>query len=163
MKYRLEKITFWEELRKLRLIALEDSPEWFAARLEVEQIRSGEEWMSELATAEWRVIRDGEKNIGMMAVSAAEAIRDADCWLFGCWIAPEYRGQGIMTLIVNELDEICKSKNWSKQGLGVWPNNVRAIRSYEKFGFYVAGEPRPSRSRPDQLYIPMYRHLPNTQ
>ncbi|MFM8751684.1 MAG: hypothetical protein ACKOEB_00595 [Actinomycetota bacterium] len=88
MKYRLEKITFWEELRKLRLIALEDSPEWFAARLEVEQIRSGEVWMSELATAEWRVIRDGEKNIGMMAVSAAEAIRDADCWLFGCWIAP---------------------------------------------------------------------------
>ncbi|MFM8752910.1 MAG: hypothetical protein ACKOEB_06935, partial [Actinomycetota bacterium] len=67
MNYRLEKITFWEELRTLRLSALEDSPEWFAARLEVEQTRSDEEWINELATAEWRVIRDGEKSIGMMA------------------------------------------------------------------------------------------------
>jgi RimJ/RimL family protein N-acetyltransferase len=161
--FEITKFESWQQLRDLRLHALEDSPEWFAARLEVEKIRSGEEWINELATAEWRVIRDGEKSIGMMAVSAAEAIRDADCWLFGCWIAPEYRGQGLMTLIINELDEICKTKNWSKQGLGVWPNNVRAIRSYEKFGFYVAGEPRPSRSRPDQLYVPMYRHLPNAQ
>ncbi|NCX38309.1 MAG: acetyltransferase, partial [Actinobacteria bacterium] len=49
------------------------------------------------------------------------------------------------------------------QGLGVWPNNERAIRAYKKYGFYEGGEPRPSRSRPEQLYIPMFRHLPKPQ
>lgn len=150
----------WQELRDIRLRALEDSPEWFAARIEVESARTPEEWKSELEAAQWRLITKLNETAGMMAVSKAEPLRDADCWLFGCWVTPEFRGHGVMDVIIDELDEICRSEGWVKQGLGVWPNNERAIRAYTKYGFYVGGEPRPSRSRPEQLYIPMFRHLP---
>lgn len=153
----------WDELRNLRLRALEDSPEWFAAKFEVESARPPEDWNMELKTAHWRVIADTNKTVGMMAVSIADPLRDADCWLFGCWIAPEFRGQGLMNLIIDELDQICRKEGWFKQGLGVWPNNERAIRAYKKHGFCQIGDTRPSRIRPEQLYIPMFRSLPKPE
>jgi ribosomal protein S18 acetylase RimI-like enzyme len=68
---------------------------------------------------------------------------------------------GIMEFMIDELDVISRDKGWSRQGLGVWPNNLRAIRAYERLGFYKVGEPLQSRSRPEQLYQPMFRHLPS--
>ena len=162
MSFSVRTFENWEELRNLRLRALEESPEWLAAKIEVESARNPEDWERELETAHWRLIADSNNTAGMMAVSKAEPLRDADCWLFGCWIAPEFRGQGVMKVIIDELDQICRTEGWVKQGLGVWPNNERAIRAYKKYGFYAGGEPRQSRSRPEQLYIPMFRHLPNS-
>ena len=159
MSFEIRSFADWQELRHIRLRALEDSPEWFAAKFEVESARTPDDWQSELETAQWRLITKEGENVGMMAVSKAEPLRDADCWLFGCWIAPEFRGQRVMDLIIDELDQICRKEGWAKQGLGVWPNNERAIRAYKRYGFYEGGEPRQSRSRPEQLYIPMFRHL----
>ncbi|NBU93841.1 MAG: acetyltransferase, partial [Actinobacteria bacterium] len=45
-------------------------------------------------------------------------------------------------------------------GLGVWPENERAIAAYLKLGFIKGEKPLPSRSRPDKMYLPMYRNLP---
>lgn len=159
MSFEIRSFAGWQELRHIRLRALEDSPEWFAAKFEVENARTPDDWQSELETAQWRLITKEGENVGMMAVSKAEPLRDADCWLFGCWIAPEFRGQRVMDLIIDELDQICRNEGWAKQGLGVWPSNERAIRAYKRYGFYEGGEPRQSRSRPEQLYIPMFRHL----
>lgn len=160
--FAVRKFRNWQELCDLRLRSLQDSPEWFAAKLEVERLKTPEEWKAELETAHWRLIQESNEAVGMMAVSPAEPIRGADCWLFGCWIAPDYRGRGIMGLIIEELDQICRIQGWTKQGLGVWPNNERAIRAYKRYGFYEGGEPRPSRSRPEQLYLPMFRQLPKS-
>ena len=163
MECEIRKFRDWEELRDLRLRSLEDSPEWFAAKIEVESTKTPEEWRAELEAAHWRLITQSNEVVGMMAVSPAEPIRGADCWLFGCWIAPEYRGQGIMGVIIEELDRISRLHGWEKQGLGVWPNNERAIRAYKRYGFYEGGEPLQSRSRPGQLYLPMFRHLPKSE
>lgn len=161
MHFKARPFLDWKELRALRLRSLQDSAEWFAARLEIESAKSKEEWDRDLSESHWRVLIAGESLIGMMAVSAAEASRNCDCWLFGCWIEPSFRGQGGMDLIIEEMDRICMDEGWRKQGLGVWPNNHRAIRAYKRYGFYEGGEPRPSRSRPGQMYLPMFRILPN--
>lgn len=163
MEFHIGPCLDWQQLRDMRLRALYESPQWFAAKIEVESVRKPEEWKKELETAHWRLIADSKNNVGMMAVSPAEPIRGADCWLFGCWIAPEFRGQGLMDFVIEELDRICRMEGWEKQGLGVWPNNERAIRAYKRYGFYEGGEPRPSRSRPEQLYVPMFRHLPKSE
>ena len=152
----------WERLRDLRLRVLQDSPEWFAAIHAIESQRIETEWREEAKKSHWRVITNGE-DIGLMAVSAAEPIRECDCWLSSCWIDPKYRGQGLMKMIIDELDAICESEGWVTQGLGVWPHNLRAIKSYEKYGFEKVGEPKQSRSRPDQLFQPMFRHRQNTK
>ena len=151
----------WERLRDIRLLALKESPEWFAAIYENESRRPDSVWQSEAVTAHWRVITENGKDIGLMAVAAAEAIRECDCWLFSCWIDPSFRGHGIMKMMIDELDVICEDQGWVIQGLGVWPHNIRAIKSYEKYGFEKSGEPKPSRSRPDQLFQPMFRRRPN--
>ena len=126
----------------------------------------GDESLSEkdFEKIEKKMLENAKKDatFNLYSVSKADALRDADCWLFGCWIAPEFRGQGLMKLIIDELDQVCREEGWVKQGLGVWPNNERAIRAYKRHGFYQDGEPRPSRSRPTQLYIPMFRYLPRS-
>jgi len=152
----------WDRLRELRLRALRESSEWFAARVEVEELKSESEWRALCSEESWRTFVENGRDIALMGVSVAEPIRGCDCWLFSCWIEPEYRGKGIMDLMIKELDAISREKGWSKQGLGVWPNNERAIRAYERLGFYKDGEPLQSRSRPGQLYQPMFRHLPNS-
>ena len=87
MRFGVRTFENWEELRNLRLRALEESPEWFAAKIEVESARNPEDWERELETAHWRLIADSNNTAGMMAVSKAVPLRAADCWLFGCWIA----------------------------------------------------------------------------
>ena len=113
MSFSVRTFENWEELRNLRLRALEESPEWFAAKIELESARNPEDWERELETAHWRLIADSNNSAGMMAVSKAEPLRDADCWLFGCWIAPEFRGQGLMKMIIDELDQICRTEGWA--------------------------------------------------
>ena len=153
----------WQRLRAIRLRALEESPEWFAALYEKEWQRPDSEWQKEASTAHWRAISREGIDIALMGVAVAEPIRECDCWLFSCWIEPSYRGRGIMKLMIDELDVICHDQGWIIQGLGVWPHNIRAIKSYEKYGFEKAGEPKPSRSRPDQFFQPMFRRRPNSQ
>jgi GNAT superfamily N-acetyltransferase len=114
-------------------------------------------------TNHWRAISSEGNDIGLLGVAVAEPIRECDCWLFSCWIEPEFRGLGIMKLMIDELDVICLEENWTLQGLGVWPHNIRAIKSYEKYGFEKTGEPKASRSRPGQLFQPMLRHRPDSQ
>ena len=41
----------------------------------------------------------------------------------------------------------------------MWPENKRAIAAYLKLVFVEGGKPIPSRSKPGQLYLPMYRNL----
>ncbi len=151
----------WERLRELRLRALHESPEWFAARVEVEELKREVEWQDLCRAESWRAFVLDGSDIALMGVSVAEPIRGCDCWLFSCWVEPKFRGTGIIDLMIKELDLICLENGWKKQGLGVWPENIRAIRAYERLGFRKAGEPRKSRSRPDQLYQPMFRHLPS--
>jgi ribosomal protein S18 acetylase RimI-like enzyme len=76
------------------------------------------------------------------------------------WLEEAYRGQGIPKIMLEWLDNLCISKGWKKQGLGVWPENERAIASYLKLGFVKGEKPLPIRSRPDKMYLPMYRNLP---
>ena len=76
----------WQRLRDIRLRALEESPEWFAALYKKESQRPDSEWQKEASTAHWRAISSEGSDIGLMGVAVAEPIRECDCWLFSCWI-----------------------------------------------------------------------------
>jgi len=136
-----------ERLRNLRLAALKDAPYAFGAQYEVDKEKPISFWQQSIADTNWFfVATNGE---------------GSDCWIFGWWIAPNYRGRGVTALMLGKIDEFCLEKNWQKQGLGVWPENERAIAAYRKLGFTSGAGPIPSRSKPGQLYLPMYRNLPN--
>jgi RimJ/RimL family protein N-acetyltransferase len=112
-----------------------------------------------LVNSNWFFTSIDGVDIGLIGVEKAAKDRGSDCWISGWWIAQSFRGQGVAALMLNAIDKFCIENKWLKQGLGVWPENQRAIAAYLKLGFIAGGEPIPSRSKPGQLYLPMYRNL----
>ena len=147
-------------LREIRLRALADAPYAFGADYKVESEKPVEYWQDYLINTDWCFAVSDGKDIGLLAVDKADADRGSDCWMSSWWLEDSYRGQGIPKLMLDWLDKLCDEKGWHKQGLGVWPENERAIAAYLKLGFIKGEKPLPSRSRPDKMYLPMYRNLP---
>jgi len=147
-------------LRKLRLRALADAPYAFGADYKVESEKPIEYWQDYLKNTDWCFAVIDGVDIGLLAVDKADTDRNSDCWMASWWLEETYRGQGIPKLMLDWLDNLCISKGWKKQGLGVWPENERAIAAYLKLGFVKGEKPLQSRSRPEKMYLPMYRNLP---
>ena len=148
-----------DRLRALRLAALKDTPDAFGSKYEDEVNKPISEWQDRLKNTHWCfVVADGV-DIGLLAVDRAEKDRNSDCWLSSWWIKVEFRGSGIPKLMLSWLEQLCRENNWEKIGLGVWPENIRAITAYKKLGFTQANELLPSRSIPGLMYLAMYRDV----
>jgi ribosomal protein S18 acetylase RimI-like enzyme len=148
-----------DRLRSLRLAALKDTPSAFGAKYEDEAEKPILDWQNRLNNTYWCfVVADGV-DVGLLAVDRAEKDRNSDCWLSSWWIHQDHRGSGIPKLMLNWLEQLCIEKKWEKIGLGVWPDNLRAISAYKKLGFTEAEKLLPSRSIPGLMYLAMYRNV----
>ena len=146
-------------LKSLRLSALKDTPEAFGAKYEDELLIQDSQWQERMVNTQWCfVVADGV-DVGLLAVDRAEKDRNSDCWLSSWWIHQDHRGSSIPKLMLNWLEQLCVEKNWEKIGLGVWPDNLRAISAYKKLGFTEAEKLLPSRSIPGLMYLAMYRNV----
>lgn len=146
-------------LKSLRLSALKDAPYAFGAKHEDELLIPDTQWQERLKNTYWCfVVADGV-DIGLLAVDKADKDRNSDCWLSSWWVADEFRGQGVAQLMMDWVIELSKENQWQIIGLGVWPENLRARSAYKKLGFVEADKPLPSRSKPGQMYLGMYRQV----
>ena len=149
----------FDRLRALRLAALKDTPDAFGAKYEDEVEKPILDWQNRLKNTHWCfAVADGV-DVGLLAVDRAEKDRNSDCWLSSWWIHQDHRGSGIPKLMLNWLEQLCIEKKWEKIGLGVWPDNLRAISAYKKLGFTEAEKLLPSRSIPGLMYLAMYRNV----
>ena len=148
-----------DRLRALRLAALKDTPDAFGAKYEDEVNKPISEWEDRLKNTHWCFVVSEGVDVGLLAVDKAEKDRNSDCWLSSWWIKDEFRGSGIPKLMLTWLEQLCRENNWKKIGLGVWPENIRAIAAYKKLGFTEAQELLPSRSIPGLMYLAMYRNV----
>ena len=148
-----------DRLRALRLAALKDTPAAFGAKYEDEVNKPILEWQDRLKNTHWCFVVSEGVDVGLLAVDKAEKDRNSDCWLSSWWIKDEFRGSGIPKLMLTWLEQLCRESNWKKIGLGVWPENIRAIAAYKKLGFTEAQELLPSRSIPGLMYLAMYRNV----
>ena len=149
----------FDRLRALRLAALKDTPDAFGAKYEDEAEKPILDWQNRLKNTNWCfVVADGV-DVGLLAVDRAEKDRNSDCWLSSWWIHQDHRGSGIPKLMLNWLEQLCIEKKWGKIGLGVWPDNLRAISAYKKLGFTQGKALLPSRSIPGLMYLAMYRNV----
>ena len=154
------KLSEAARLRVIRLQALKDAPYAFGADFQKESEKDLSYWQDNLNNTNWCIAVDNGRDIGLLAVDLADADRGSDCWLSSWWIDQNYRGQGVSKLMLQWLDQLCVEKGWHKQGLGVWPENEAAIDVYLKLGFTKGDKELQSRSRPEKMYLPMYRNLP---
>jgi RimJ/RimL family protein N-acetyltransferase len=148
-----------QRLRSLRLAALKDAPYAFGAKHEDELLISDSQWQDRLKYTHWCFVAADGVDIGLLAVDKADKDRNSDCWLSSWWINDAFRGQGVAALMMEWVIKLSKENEWKIIGLGVWPENLRARNAYKKLGFVEADKPLPSRSKPGQMYLGMYRQV----
>jgi GNAT superfamily N-acetyltransferase len=147
----------WQRLRDIRLASLVESPEAFGADYEVLSKFGEQQWREIFASLSYLVANLDEKDIAVMSIENLEGDFGATCWIGGCWTDPEHRGVGALRAMFDYLDHHAGSRDWSKQGLGVWIDNYSAIAAYEKLGFVAMGEPQESTRKPGKFYQRMIR------
>ena len=147
----------WQRLREIRLNSLKDSPDAFGGTFEAESQMEKEEWEVKFTTLDFLIVSTDQIDIAIMSVEVLNGDHGAKCWIGGCWSDPRYRGQGALRALFDFLDEQTDLKNWRRQGLGVWADNVDAIAAYKAIGFSEAGEKQPSQRQPGRFYIHMVR------
>ena len=72
-------------------------------------------------------------------------------------VLPEYRRQGIASLLLEKLTDFAKEKNLSFISLEVRASNISAISLYEKFGYKKEGERKNFYTSPQENAIIMTR------
>jgi RimJ/RimL family protein N-acetyltransferase len=148
----------WQLLRDVRLQALVDSPEAFAADVSTERSMGEAQWRERLADDTWAAVRRGGASIGVLGVSAPAPHGAADGWIHSWWIAPEARGTGAARALLAWVDTLGHHRAWTRIGLGVWAENTAAIEVFAALGF-AAQEPRPSSRYAGRHYVAMVREL----
>ena len=123
----------WQVLRDVRLRALRDSPSSFTSTAERESAYDEDMWRAR--TANTVVAFEGGAAAGLACSIIDE---DGRAQLVAMWVAPEARGNGAATAIVDAIAGKAEADGLSL-GLCVYVDNGRAKRFYERYGF-VAGE-----------------------
>ena len=146
----------WERLRNIRIRALIENPEAFGADLTEIQLRTKDGWLKDYAKEDYLVASINSVDVGMLYIEVLNGDHGATCWIGGCWTDSAYRGKGVMRALFNYIDKNAVQRNWTRQGLGVWTDNLSAIKAYETLGFTFAGEKMPG-SREGKFFQHMVR------
>jgi ribosomal protein S18 acetylase RimI-like enzyme len=143
----------WPAYRALRLRSLADAPNAFGSSLALEESWAQELWMARLMAADVSgrdcplVAESSGPDGAMLGLLWAKC--DADdagiVNLFQIWVAPEARGRGAASALVDEAVRWARTIGARLVQLGVVVDNREAIRLYERKGFCNAGEPAPIR------------------
>lgn len=140
----------WQSYRALRLRALEDSPDAFAATLAEQKQRPDAAWADRLASAarspdELPLIAEHAGAPAGLAWAKADAADPSIVELFQVWVAPEARGKGLATALLRTVIGWARERRFRAMTLGVTRGDTPAVRLYRREGFRDVGAPVPLR------------------
>ena len=130
-------------LRRIRLIALETSPEAFGTTHAAESAQPDAHFASRLATSIVLGAFEADRVIGMLGCKRYDGAREAHkAFLWGFYVEPDQRGRGVAgALLGSALDAMAGLVE--QVHLTVVADNRAAIGLYERYGFRTYGrEPR---------------------
>jgi ribosomal protein S18 acetylase RimI-like enzyme len=134
----------WQRLRDVRLRALEQAPEAFLETHASASTFPDELWMERSSPDDegcsFAVYREGRFD-GL--VSCFTADDPGTVFLVAMWVAPELRGTGVASELVEQVVDWAREHRAERVCLSVEPGNTRAARLYEKCGFAETKSPPP--------------------
>ena len=143
----------WRLWRRMRLLALQESPEAFGSRLADWQGEGDTEsrWRDRLARVGLNVIAAVDGEPAGMASGAADG---DDVELVSMYVAPAARGRGVSDALIDAVVGWARGRGAARVLLSVRVGNERASRLYSRHGFVEAG-PAPGRpgDPPEDLMI----------
>jgi len=150
----------WQRLRAIRLKSLQESPDVLEGSFEAESKEKEPGWREKFSKLTYLVASLPGSDVGVMSIEVLDGDFGATCWIGGCWVSPEARGQGALRAMFNYVDEQAPLRDWSKQGLGVMEDNLAAIKAYEKLGFVAMGDKKIANEELNKYYQRMIRTSP---
>lgn len=136
----------WEIYRTLRLEALQESPEAFVAD-HADEAEQGEDfWRARMRRSVRLVAEADGRNVGVASIGdATESESENGGQLFGLWVTPTMRGEGVAAGLVRRGAEIAEEQGFARLFYWVGSDNGRAVAFASSFGFRPTDERRPMR------------------
>jgi GNAT superfamily N-acetyltransferase len=165
MRIRSVEPAEWEALRLLRLEALLESPDAFggvyadevaAPRKEWRRWISGQSGVRPSVAVTFVAEDDGFLGMATGVIFNAEPER---AHLFGMWVRPETRGQGLGMELVEQVAAWAGDHGASELVLRVTEGNSPALRLYGRAGFVANGARSPLREGSDMQCVTLVRRL----
>ncbi len=156
-----------EMYKRIRLLALTDSPTSFGEPLSLAQQRDDADWTEYVvrgSTSDDLVIvvaLSGDECVGLAVGSVdvdeeLNACRDsARSEITGVYVLPQMRCRGIAQRLMDEVMSWLRQRGVRTAKLSVTETNADARRFYERLGFMVTGEYEPLFSHPELMTFEM--------
>lgn len=139
MEIRLTTVDDWQHLKQVRLAALLDAPKAFGVTYQSASRYTDEQWRqraSSTGTAFWLAFVEG-RAVGMVGAALGEAGRFN---LIGLWLEPGSRGHGLAPRLVAAVKARAVEQGHGRVYLDVAPDNMHAVRLYQREGFVFLDE-----------------------
>jgi GNAT superfamily N-acetyltransferase len=150
----------WERVRRLRLVALADSPDVFSSTLAREEAFGEESWRARLSGPTQFTAEAGQRNVWLdmsapnqavtfIAESAGEDVGMATALVVdepdtalvvGVWVSPAARGQGVAPQLFGEMFAWARDRGLTRVTLDVGDANATAQKLYANLGFRPTGK-----------------------
>jgi ribosomal protein S18 acetylase RimI-like enzyme len=145
----------WREFKAIRLAALRDSPDAFAASADDEEGFEEDFWRLRVrrSTRLVAVRRDSDGNaesqpVGVVSLGQGKDDEGRVAEIFGLWVAPDARGTGVATKLVEASAERARRDGRTHVSYWVGTDNGRAVAFASGIGFRPTDFRRPMRVTP---------------
>jgi GNAT superfamily N-acetyltransferase len=129
----------WSTVRKIRLAALLDSPDWFWTTYDEEVTKPERWWRDRITAGAWFIAQVGGRPVGIAAAISAPELKGSDRQLVSMWVEPGSRGRGIGSQLVEAIKTWALADGADGLQLQVTEGNHVATRLYERCGFQLTG------------------------
>lgn len=135
----------WEAYREVRLAALEESPQVFVASLAEEQAYDEAFWRTRMRRSRRLLAEVDGRAAGVASVGEAGPDNPTVAELFGLWVAPDFRGAGVATRLVQAGADTARREGRTHLAYWVNTDNGPAVAFASGFGFRPTDSRRPMR------------------
>jgi ribosomal protein S18 acetylase RimI-like enzyme len=140
----------WHILKKVRLSALDESPDAFLHRYEDERKYDEAAWRAEFTRGDWyvRIPTGRPEPVGLVGITREPSTPAQHRFLEYLWVAPECRGRGVAFGMINYVLGRLRKSAVLTVFLWVLDGNDRAMRLYKRVGFVSCNRRQPLDDRP---------------
>lgn len=135
----------WQLYKKVRLAALDESPDAFVASYDAESAETEDFWRQRMVRSQRLLAeRDGQA-LGVVSLGESDDGNPDTAQLFGLWVAPQARGTGVASALVRAGADAALSQGRTQLAYWVGTDNGRAVAFASGLGFRPADSRREMR------------------
>lgn len=133
----------WTTYRDMRLKSLKESPEAFVKTFEEERDFDESEWHDRMRRADRLIATLDGTDVGILSMRPADEEFEESAEIFGLWVAPELRGQGVSVALFQEAVAEARKDGHSHLVYWVGTDNGPGVAFASARGFRPSDARRP--------------------